>query len=107
MLAANGCTECQNLGYRGRVGIFELMRMSDNLHGLIIKSSSAPEIRQVALTEGMTTLQSSGWSQVKRGLTSLEEVVRYADIFVEDEIPAEVLTKLYLQNYKQTYFLND
>ena len=85
VLAANGCTECQNLGYRGRVGIFELMRMSDNLHGLIIKSSSAPEIRQVALSEGMTPLQSSGWSQVKRGLTSLEEVVRYADIFVEDE----------------------
>ena len=60
------------------------MRMSDNLHGLIIKSASAPEIREVALTEGMSTLQSSGWAQVKRGLTSLDEVVRYADIFVEE-----------------------
>ena len=58
--------------------------MSDDIHGLIIKSSSAPEIREVALKQGMTTLQQSGWSQIKRGLTSLSEVVRYADIFVEE-----------------------
>lgn len=90
VFSAQGCSECQNLGYRGRVGIFELMRMSDNLHGLIIKSASSPEIREVALSEGMTTLQSSSWSQVKRGLTSLEEVVRYADIFVEEE---QILTE--------------
>jgi len=88
VLSSNGCSECQNLGYRGRVGIFELMRMSDALHGLIIKSASAPEIREVALAEGMSTLQSSGWSQVKRGLTSLDEVVRYADIFIEEDLPA-------------------
>ena len=54
------------LGLPGKSGDFELMRMSDNLHGLIIKSASAPEIREVALTEGMSTLQSSGWAQVKR-----------------------------------------
>ena len=89
VLSANGCSECQNLGYRGRVGIFELMRMSDDLHGLIINSASAPEIRGVAMSEGMTSLQSSGWAQVKRGLTSLEEVVRYADIFV-DEVDHQV-----------------
>jgi len=60
------------------------MRMSDDIHSLIIKSVSAPEIREVALQQGMTTLQQSGWSQIKRGLTSLSEVIRYADIFVED-----------------------
>ena len=58
--------------------------MSDDIHSLIIKSASAPEIREVALRQGMTTLQESGWSQIKRGLTSLSEVVRYADIFVEE-----------------------
>jgi general secretion pathway protein E len=84
VLHAVGCNKCQNLGFHGRVGIFELMRMSDDIHGLIIKSSSAPEIREVALKQGMTTLQQSGWSQIKRGLTSLSEVVRYADIFVEE-----------------------
>ena len=84
VLDAVGCNKCQNLGFHGRVGIFELMRMSDDIHSLIIKSASAPEIREVALSQGMTTLQESGWSQIKRGLTSLSEVVRYADIFVEE-----------------------
>ena len=84
VLAANGCEKCQNLGYHGRVGIFELMKMSDAIHSLIIKSASAPEIREVALSQGMTTLQACGWNQVKRGLTTLDEVIRYADIFAED-----------------------
>ena len=43
---ANGCQSCQNLGYRGRVGIFELMRMSDSIHSLVIKSASAPDIEK-------------------------------------------------------------
>jgi general secretion pathway protein E len=84
VLAANGCERCQNLGYHGRVGIFELMKMSDAIHSLIIKSASAPEIREIALRQGMTTLQDCGWTQVKRGLTTLDEVIRYADIFAEE-----------------------
>ena len=83
-MQAVGCPHCQNLGYRGRVGIFELMRMSDPIHSLVIKSASAPDIREVALAEGMSTLQGSGWNQIKRGLTSIEEVIRYADGFVEE-----------------------
>jgi len=82
---AIGCEKCQGLGFRGRVGIFELMRMSDTIQSMIIKNASAPEIRQLALSEGMTTLQQSGWIQIKRGLTSLSEVIRYADIFSEEE----------------------
>ena len=55
VLYAAGCNmKCQNLGFHGRVGIFEMMRMTDDLHSLIIKSASAPEIREVALTQGMT-----------------------------------------------------
>ena len=84
VLAANGCERCQDLGYHGRVGIFELMKMTDAIHSLIIKSASAPEIREIALEQGMTTLQNCGWTQVKRGLTSLDEVIRYADIFAEE-----------------------
>ena len=45
-MQAVGCPHCQNLGYRGRVGIFELMRMSDPIHSLVIKSASAPDIRE-------------------------------------------------------------
>jgi type II secretory ATPase GspE/PulE/Tfp pilus assembly ATPase PilB-like protein len=83
---AQGCPKCQNLGYRGRVGIFELMRMSDEIHSLVIKSASAPDIREVALKEGMSTLQGSGWQQIKRGLTTIDEVIRYADGSVDDEL---------------------
>ncbi|HAD21948.1 MAG TPA: secretion system protein E [Opitutae bacterium] len=81
---AKGCPNCQNLGYRGRVGIFELMRMSDSIHSLVIKNASAPDIREVALKEGMSTLQGSGWQQIKRGLTTIDEVIRYSDGMIED-----------------------
>ena len=61
------------------------MRMSDDIHGLIIKSASAPEIREVALKQGMTTLQQSGWSQIKRGLTSLSRDCQgMPNIFAEE-----------------------
>ena len=88
VMKSEGCSKCQNLGYRGRVGIFELMKMSDAIHSLVIKSASAPDIREVALEEGMSTLQGSGWSQIKRGLTTLDEVIRYADGMVEEDPPS-------------------
>lgn len=86
VMKAVGCPACQNLGYRGRVGIFELMKMSDSIHGLVIKNASAPDIREIALSEGMSTLQKSGWSQIKRGLTTFEEVIRYADGMMEEDM---------------------
>ena len=88
VMKSEGCSKCQNLGYRGRVGIFELMKMSDSIHSLVIKSASAPDIREVALEEGMSTLQGSGWAQIKRGLTTLDEVIRYADGMVEEDSPS-------------------
>ena len=84
-----GCPSCQNLGYRGRVGIFELMKMSDSIHSLVIKSASAPDIREVALQEGMSTLQETGWAQIKRGLTTFEEVIRYADGIMDEDTRSE------------------
>ncbi|MEC9123196.1 MAG: hypothetical protein VX969_03550, partial [Verrucomicrobiota bacterium] len=85
VMQAVGCQKCQNLGYRGRVGIFELMRMSDEIHGMVIKNASAPDIREIALAEGMSTLQGSGWEQIKRRLTTFDEVIRYADGYVDEE----------------------
>ncbi len=85
ILKSNGCGKCQNLGYRGRVGIFEIMLVTDALHSLIIQNASAPEIRKVALDEGMTTLQNNGWEQIKLGRTTLDEVIRYAEGFGEEE----------------------
>lgn len=73
-----GCEHCRGLGYRGRLGIFELLRVSDALHDLIVQKQSARVIRQRALGHGMRTLQSSGWEQIKRGRTSLKEVMRFS-----------------------------
>jgi type II secretory ATPase GspE/PulE/Tfp pilus assembly ATPase PilB-like protein len=71
-----GCEECRGLGYRGRVGIFEILRVGEHLHDLIVRRESARAIRKVALDHGMQTLGQSGWRQVRAGLTSLEEIVR-------------------------------
>ena len=91
-MALAGCQSCQNLGYRGRVGIFEIMLMSDAIHGLVIKNAAAPDIRKVAIEEGMRSLQISGWEQVKRGLTTIDEVVRYAEGFVDETQPSPELS---------------
>jgi general secretion pathway protein E len=73
---AVGCEACRGLGYRGRVGIFETLRVGEHLHDLIVRRESARAIRRVAIEHGMQTLAHSGWKQVRAGLTSLEEVVR-------------------------------
>ncbi|NDV62499.1 type II/IV secretion system protein [Puniceicoccales bacterium CK1056] len=73
-----GCEACRGLGYRGRVGIFEILRVDDTIHELIVQKLSAGEIRQEALKHGMTTLQMSGWDQLALGRTSLNEIMRYS-----------------------------
>ncbi|TVR50729.1 MAG: type II/IV secretion system protein [Puniceicoccaceae bacterium] len=71
-----GCESCRQLGYRGRVGLFEILRVDETFHELIVKRESARAIRKLGLEHGMQTLERSGWSQIRAGLTSLEEVVR-------------------------------
>ena len=60
--------------------------MSDAIHSMLIKNASAPDIRYIALEEGMSTLQETGWAQIKRGFTSFEEVIRYADGIMDEEV---------------------
>lgn len=73
-----GCEYCRGIGYRGRVGIFEILPVSESIHELIIAKKSATEIREQAYRDGMRSLQQCGWEQVKRGITSLEEIMNYA-----------------------------
>ncbi|MGB0369770.1 MAG: GspE/PulE family protein [Opitutales bacterium] len=82
---AKGCEQCRGLGYRGRVGIFEILRITEKIHELIVDRASARSIRDAALEEGMRSLQRCGWEQAKRGLTTLDEVMRFADILEEEE----------------------
>ena len=83
--SALGCDRCRKLGFRGRIGIFEILRVSDEIHEHIVKRDSARLIRQTAINQGMHTLMQSGWGHVKNGLTTLEEVMRYAE-FESDEV---------------------
>ena len=82
--AAQGCERCRNLGFRSRIGIFEILRVSDEIHEHIVQRASARTIRQTAVAQGMKTLMQSGWEHVKNGETTLEEVMRYAEIESEE-----------------------
>ncbi|OJU84170.1 MAG: hypothetical protein BGO11_14930 [Solirubrobacterales bacterium 70-9] len=71
-----GCPRCNESGYRGRVGIYSAMAMSETLKELTIQRAAEPEIAAVAEEEGMLTLREDGMSKVRAGVTSLEEVLR-------------------------------
>jgi type IV pilus assembly protein PilB len=71
-----GCPRCNGSGYRGRVGIYSAMSMSETLKELTIQRAAEPEIAGVAKEEGMLTLREDGVSKVRAGVTSLEEVLR-------------------------------
>jgi len=72
----SGCRECQGTGYRGRMGIFELMHVTDEIRGLVLDRVSTREVRRVAVRQGMKSLRDDGWRHVLRGRTTIEEVLR-------------------------------
>ena len=71
-----GCEKCNNTGYKGRVGLYEVMEVTDELRELILVGASGLELRRKAIEEGMLTLRMSGLRKVKDGLTTIEEVAR-------------------------------
>jgi type IV pilus assembly protein PilB len=71
-----GCEKCNNTGYKGRVGLYEVMEVTEELRELILVGASALELRRKAIDEGMITLRGSGLRKVKEGVTTIEEVVR-------------------------------
>jgi type IV pilus assembly protein PilB len=71
-----GCPLCGNTGYKGRVGLFEVLEVSDNIRELILVGASAIEIRRKAIEEGMIALRASGLEKLKTGVTTIEEVLR-------------------------------
>ncbi|MFH1549596.1 MAG: ATPase, T2SS/T4P/T4SS family [Planctomycetota bacterium] len=71
-----GCARCRHSGYRGRLGVFELMEMSNELRGLTFDKASTQDLRKSAIMGGMTTLQEDGVRKVLAGVTSIEEVLR-------------------------------
>jgi type IV pilus assembly protein PilB len=79
-----GCERCNNTGYKGRVGIFELMIVNDDVRDLIMANASADEIRSLARSQGMVTLRDSGLKMIFDGVTTIDEVVR--ETLVEEEV---------------------
>jgi type IV pilus assembly protein PilB len=73
-----GCGACQGSGYRGRIGIYELMLMTSRIRELVFRSSSDQQIRELAVKDGMATLYRDGINKVLRGITTLNEVYRVA-----------------------------
>jgi len=71
-----GCDKCNQTGYKGRVGLYEVMEIAEELRELILVGASGLELRRKAIDEGMITLRQSGLRKVKDGLTTVEEVVR-------------------------------
>jgi type IV pilus assembly protein PilB len=71
-----GCVDCNNTGYRGRQGVYEVMSMSSKLREMVLERTSANEIKKLAITEGMLTLRRDGLEKLKKGLTSVEEILK-------------------------------
>jgi type IV pilus assembly protein PilB len=72
----SGCEKCNNTGYKGRVGLYEVMEITDELRELVLVGASGLELKRKAVEEGMLTLRQSGLRKVKDGLTTIEEVAR-------------------------------
>ena len=71
-----GCEKCNNTGFKGRVGLYEVMEVTEEIRELILVGASSLELRRKAVDEGMITLRRSGLLKVKDGVTTIEEVVR-------------------------------
>jgi type IV pilus assembly protein PilB len=71
-----GCDRCNGIGYKGRVGLFEVMEMTDRLRELVATGVTASELRNAAIEDGMVTLRRCGLMKVADGVTTFEEVVR-------------------------------
>jgi type IV pilus assembly protein PilB len=71
-----GCQSCNGTGYKGRVGLYEVMEVTDEIRELILIGASALELRKRAIEDGMITLRESGLHKIRAGITTLEEVVR-------------------------------
>jgi type IV pilus assembly protein PilB len=73
-----GCARCSNTGYRGRLGLFSVMVMTDEIKDMAVSLAPESELGMAARAEGMVTLREAGLAKVREGLTSIEEVARVA-----------------------------
>jgi general secretion pathway protein E len=75
-----GCRECRGTGYKGRSGVFEIFPISPQIKKMVGDEGHTPEMSQVAIREGMTTLREDAWSKVRAGITTYEEALRVTTV---------------------------
>jgi type II secretory ATPase GspE/PulE/Tfp pilus assembly ATPase PilB-like protein len=93
-----GCEGCRQLGYQGRLGIYELLILHEAIRPLILSRAPATTIAQKAIEHGMRTLRTDGWNKVRDGITTIEEVLRVTQIeqhfdALADDGKTEIWTK--------------
>ncbi len=76
MYKGRGCSTCNGTGYKGRVGLYEVLEINDAVRELIMMGANSVELRKKAIEEGMLTLRMSGLEKIKQGITTIEEVLR-------------------------------
>ncbi|MBW2154636.1 MAG: type IV-A pilus assembly ATPase PilB, partial [Deltaproteobacteria bacterium] len=85
-----GCSECTGTGYKGRVGLYELMAVTEEVAKAINANVPEDQLRRVAIQEGMTTLRDAGLEKIRQGVTSVEEVLKRTTI-TKDALPSYLL----------------
>jgi general secretion pathway protein E len=78
-----GCDRCRGTGYRGRIGLFEIFRLNEEMHSLVLKRESTRTLAENARKHGMRTLGQSGWEKIKAGHTTFDEVLRVITVEVK------------------------
>ena len=76
LFRGRGCDVCSGTGYKGRVGLYEVMEVHEEIRELILSGGSAYELRQKAIENGMISLRESGLQKIREGITSIDEVIR-------------------------------
>jgi type II secretory ATPase GspE/PulE/Tfp pilus assembly ATPase PilB-like protein len=89
-MQGRGCDDCNFSGYKGRMGLFEMMEVTESIKELILQRATTDDIHAMAVHEGMVTLRQDGWLKICLGLTSFEEVTRHTIPETEDSIRAEM-----------------
>lgn len=79
-MKGTGCQQCDGTGYRGRVGLYEVLPITSEISEMIIAGATATEIKQKAIRDGMQTLRMAGMAQVRAGCTTLDEVMKHTSI---------------------------
>ena len=80
MFHGRGCDNCNQTGYQGRIGVYELMWNTDEMRQMVMHSSSSNEMRRAARRNGMTTMREDAWRKVLAGITTVEEVNRVTSV---------------------------